>query len=353
MAVSSAQIIADMSELPDFVDAPVISMSYIEHLLDVLQARGCSRQALITVLGKDPAELAGSNMRASARDFAVLLKYAQQQGKSAGIGYALGMEIKPTSHGFLGMAVMSSQTSKQAVRLAERFAVLITGHLGVRLVEEEDTAIICIEYSSDFPMLRQFVLEAVSCVIIRTSAFLLGKNSTETEIWMDYPEPDYFPAWREQLPPVRFSMPANQIRFPVNHLEAPLVLASPASVRAAVEQLEKELALTEPAGDMKGRIRAALELSQHDFPSLNEVAEQLHISASTLKRRLHKEGSAFQALLDEVRRKRAIRYLGSTGMSVEGVAHALGYADPANFSRAFRKWTGYSPAAWRQQRESD
>ena len=76
-------------------------------------------------------------------------------------------------------------------------------------------------------------------------------------------------------------------------------------------------------------------------------ASTLFVSERTLKRRLQEEDASFQSLVDQVRLDRARDLLGSTGMNLSQIADALGYADAANFTRAFKRWTGLSPSHYR------
>lgn len=77
------------------------------------------------------------------------------------------------------------------------------------------------------------------------------------------------------------------------------------------------------------------------------LARQLGMSERTLKRRLAEQNTSYTELLDAARRKRSLELLGSNA-SVEEVSTRLGYSDAANFTRAFRRWTGQSPRALRQ-----
>jgi AraC-like DNA-binding protein len=83
--------------------------------------------------------------------------------------------------------------------------------------------------------------------------------------------------------------------------------------------------------------------------SLEGVADTLHLSSRTLKRHLASEGTTFKQLLDEARKDVALRLIGSD-MSLDVVAERLGYSDLANFTRAFRRWTGKTPGAVRRER---
>jgi AraC-like DNA-binding protein len=71
------------------------------------------------------------------------------------------------------------------------------------------------------------------------------------------------------------------------------------------------------------------------------------MSERTLKRRLAEQNTSYTELLDAARRTRALELLGSS-VSIEEVSARLGYSDAANFTRAFRRWTGQSPRALRQ-----
>jgi AraC-like DNA-binding protein len=79
---------------------------------------------------------------------------------------------------------------------------------------------------------------------------------------------------------------------------------------------------------------------------IDEVARDLGFSRQTLYRRLKAEGITFEQILDELRRGLALRLIRDEGLTVKDAAYRLGFSDPAAFSRAFKRWTGSSPAAF-------
>lgn len=97
------------------------------------------------------------------------------------------------------------------------------------------------------------------------------------------------------------------------------------------------------------QVRAALE-KQLFSPSIEAVAAILHTSVRSLSRHLHDEGTSFQAIKDELRRDVAIARLTKTGMPIALIGAELGFDDPTTFHRAFRKWTGSTPRAYRLRR---
>jgi AraC-like DNA-binding protein len=79
-----------------------------------------------------------------------------------------------------------------------------------------------------------------------------------------------------------------------------------------------------------------------------QVAEALHVSVRSLQRKLADKGTSFAQLLEDTRRELARQYVSNSRLSVGEITYLLGFSDPANFTRAFRRWTGQSPSAFRQ-----
>ena len=79
------------------------------------------------------------------------------------------------------------------------------------------------------------------------------------------------------------------------------------------------------------------------------LAARLHVSTRTLHRQLQEEGSSLQALKDAVRQRRATELLLRSPQAIKQVAQAVGFASEKSFMRAFRGWTGQSPADFRRQ----
>ena len=98
------------------------------------------------------------------------------------------------------------------------------------------------------------------------------------------------------------------------------------------------------------RVRAMIG---HDFsqgsPNFERITQSLNMSAPTLRRRLKKEGTSFQALKDECRRDGAIIYLSNSELSINAIAALMGFTDPSAFHRCFIKWTGMTPGEYRQR----
>jgi AraC-like DNA-binding protein len=102
---------------------------------------------------------------------------------------------------------------------------------------------------------------------------------------------------------------------------------------------------------LAARIRRKLRQSPPvDWPDSEDIAAALNMAEATLRRRLKQEGATYQSIRDALRRDLAIARLADTTQTIAEIAHALGFAEPSAFHRAFRKWTGVRPAAYRGMR---
>ncbi len=81
----------------------------------------------------------------------------------------------------------------------------------------------------------------------------------------------------------------------------------------------------------------------NSWPTLNEVANTIGVSPSSLKRKLKQEQNSYKAICDKLRYRKAKHILTVLGRTVSETAHQLGFSSPASFSRTFKRWSGRSP----------
>jgi AraC-like DNA-binding protein len=112
-------------------------------------------------------------------------------------------------------------------------------------------------------------------------------------------------------------------------------------LRARADALLENL---ESSKTNRGRVESLLLTVLHTGEaSMDMIAGKLALSRQTLFRKLKAEGVTFEKVLDELRHKLALHYLSGKKVSVNETAYLVGFSDPASFSRAFKRWTGYSP----------
>lgn len=145
-----------------------------------------------------------------------------------------------------------------------------------------------------------------------------------------------------------FNQSCNALVFATKDLERSIINYNRALNAVFLGMLQQKLGAA--GQSMLSRTRTLiLELSRLSFPSLEEVAAQLHLTPRTLQRKLQEEQTSFRVVSDAIKEELARQLLSSKSLSVAEVADRLGYADPAAFQRAFRQWTGTTPKAYQTQ----
>jgi len=122
----------------------------------------------------------------------------------------------------------------------------------------------------------------------------------------------------------------------------------PADSAPRLRALSRELRRPRGSGALIECLREWLAEQAPLYPGLDRLAAQCCIAPRTLKRRLSSRGLGYQDLLDQLRATHAMRLLAQPELSVEQIAEQVGYSSAANFYRAFRRWTGRSPGAFRE-----
>ena len=152
----------------------------------------------------------------------------------------------------------------------------------------------------------------------------------------------------EALSEANMIRPVNHVSFeiPLHLLEQPLKHHRPPANPNPVS--ENELTTTGPAFDLKGAIHQAIQSGLGTrLPTIEDAASMASMSVSSLQRRLRREGLTYRELVEKMRFQNALDLLEDTTLSIAAISRHLGYSEAANFTHAFRRWTGVSPSQFR------
>lgn len=329
-----------------------VPLSYLQLLLEIAAERGLSQAQVLAGVPFDPARLSEPEGRMSPMQWTLMLSNALQLTRDPALGYEYGLRMRPSSHGFLGYATLSCGSMREALEITLRYFEARQRNFTMRMETRGDEVFIEVREKQPIPVLRSHFYEHILIGLARGVAACLGMEMTqlpEGEIWFDWPQPDYHAAFRTRLPAVRFSQHANLLRLPARLLDLRPVLADPHASKQAIALCERELAQAGGSQEDIG-LRVCAELvtsAEGGYPDQATVARRMNMSSRSLARKLQAGGSSYQALLDEARRRDAQALIEQNTLAIQAIATRLGYTNPANFTRAFGRWTGESPSEYR------
>ncbi|MDP2227008.1 MAG: AraC family transcriptional regulator ligand-binding domain-containing protein [Moraxellaceae bacterium] len=330
---------------------PGIPGIYVLLFCDLLRELGYDESRLLDGMPFDRARLLQPDCRVQIEHGARVVQRGLLVAGHEGLGFRYASALKVTLHGSLGLLALSSLTLRDALEAGTRYLSLRAPFLEFLWSEEND--VVMLELRTLMPLGRHtdFIMEAMLMGLVYMLQQLNDEAVDGVEVWMTGHEPPHYAGMAERLPvPVHFGKPACMVRGSVRQLERRPRLADPAVAALAREQCEAEFhqlfAVTETLGD---EVRRRLLDQEEGAPSLEQMAEGLHVSSRTLKRRLQEEGQNYRDIVDEVLRERATRLLVETDLPVSEIAFRVGYNDVSNFARAFKRWTGQTPRDYRRE----
>lgn len=321
-------------------------VNYVRNFVELMANSGLDKTRLLATAGLTEEQVFGSDDRLRFSQFRAVMLAGHKLSGDAALGLHLGKRLTPTAHGFLGYAVISSANLADIMRLVQRYFCTRTRLLASSFQEDDKGGVLQFHEMMDLGDIRRTYLEVTVGAVVNAMRFIVGDATGHCRIEMPYVAPTYADSYADLLGmPVQFGGLTLTLHLPSRVLNKPLPMADAASRKMAADKCEEELQRLESDQDMEARVRQQLMQADVDLPSVETLASRFHMTSRTLRRRLEVSDTTYQAILDDVRRLRAQRYL-ANHKPVQEVAWLLGYADPANFSRAFRKWTGETPTVF-------
>jgi len=265
------------------------------------------------------------------------------------LGLKAAREIAQGDYGVIEFMVNSATSMRAAVELLGRYLPLVNDALRFSLDVEGERASIRLESSIALPRAAaDFQSAAFYVATLQRSKHIIDPDY---EAWFKHPEPENLEEYQRTFAPgrLRFSAPFDGFVFSAKMLDLPLTAADPdlhAVLRKYADVLLAELPKTESLTD---RVREFLiQQLQNGEPNVARAARALHMSRRTLARRLEREGTSFKLLLDDTRRRLALRYVVEREIGITEIAFLLGFSHTGAFFRAFKRWTGSSPGEYRR-----
>ncbi|SDH91251.1 AraC-type DNA-binding protein [Pseudomonas benzenivorans] len=326
----------------------LVPVAYVSALLDLVEEFDVPRGLLFAEARVRPEVLDNPQGRLSFLDFHQLAGCALQRCAEPALGLLLGQRLNVSTHGILGYAVLSSANLGKAIQFALKYYRVLGLTYELELVELDDRVELRARESMPLGALSRFAAEGLLSSLYGIARFLVGERLQAVAVGFAHAAPNYAERYTEVFGvPAAFDQPYHRLSMPRSYLARPMALANPATVQMCEQQCEALLASLDVQDGLLTRVRRLLLARPGDFPDLESAARALHTSGRSLRRHLSSMGTGYQQVLDEVRKSLALQYLTTTHLPLYEIAYLLGFNDPSNFRRAFKKWTGKLPSDYR------
>lgn len=282
-----------------------------------------------------------------------LWRAAEQCTHDPAFGLKVGASVGPASVGQVVFALQTAPTFREALLLLQKYQRLISDGGRFQLLPGEQAAWIVYHPCQGQLAFSPYQVEAVLAAVVSLSRWIAGVPLVARQVQFSQARlarpADYARAFGC---PVAFECAFSGLLVDNDLLDLPLPQAD-AALAALHERISRErlAVLAADAGLVPSLRRWLADHIGPRVPRRQQAALALGLGERTLARRLLTEGTTFEALLDEVRAEQAQAALANDGRTPADVAQSLGFAEVSTFYRAFRRWTGTTPARWRRDRK--
>ncbi|RBJ78997.1 AraC family transcriptional regulator [Pseudomonas sp. MWU12-2534b] len=325
-----------------------IASHFARAALGGARRRGHDCEPLLQRLGISPELLNQPKARIAPEQFTSLLQHLWLELDDEYLGFAHG----PSKRGTFAMmchALIHCRTLEKALQRGLLFYSLFPEAPRLSLTREGEMARLSLDDSELWDP-EHFLSESLLVIWHRLGSWLIGQRIRLEQAGFSYPKPEHAAEYDLLFPcPLVFAQQRSSLLFHSRYLGMPL-LQDERTLKHFLARSPADLLSRPDEGDsLSSQLRRLLSHDRERWPDLESVAQHLHVSPQTLRRHLREEGSSFQGLKDELRRDIAIFHLGRADLSLQQIAEHLGFSEPSAFHRAFKKWTGLTPGAYRAQ----
>jgi AraC-like DNA-binding protein len=265
------------------------------------------------------------------------------------IGLLLGTETKTERFHPIGVAALSSENFGAAINQMARYKQLTCPE---EILQEVNGG----EWSIQFRWLLAHKVEPtvlIECCfawVLSTGRVGTGTRISPLRVEFVQPRAHVKTIERHFGCTVVCGAPRNAIIFRATDANRPFVTRNAELLGILAPQFDEEMKQENGDENFVERVRIAIQQKLTGRrPTIDDIADALHISSRTLQRRLQEEGFSFQCVLEEARHQLARHYLNNSVLELNEAAYLLGYEDGNSFVRAFRTWEGVPPARWREK----
>jgi AraC-like DNA-binding protein len=330
-----------------------VSIVLVRVLADAVEAAGVDRERWFAAARFDARRLEDTNGRVEHEEYGRLQAVALELSGDPALGLRLGEASNVAAFDVIGHLAAHASTLRHGFDTVMRFgAILDDGGARWALEENGDSALLRCSFPATSAIGARMYAEFALSGLMRMIRQFAGPKARARHAYFQHPAPGYRSEYTRLFGGAEtFEHAFTGIEFERRLLDLPQPHVHPELYAALEVEAARRLArLTAPAGYAERTREYLVARMLEAQPDMAAVARHFRISVRTLRRRLQEEGVSYAELIEQAQAVIAKRMLGDTRRSIHETAYAMGFADPSGFHRAFKRWTGQTPNAFRSLR---
>lgn len=343
--------------LPDIM--PIIykiPVSAVGKIINAAEAAGVLPEELCRSVKLDLSALEDADNQILFGQLVALNENAARLTGDEDFGLHVGEKTDVKMYGVLGYVTLNSQTFGEALNRLIRYQQIRTNAVKFSLETiGADAHLAYVYQTTDItPQNRRQESEEMMSTIMKVGRDLTGVDWKPREVHFEHAPPENV-SEHERIfrAPVGFNKPLTKLIFDSSVLSLPIAEAD-LTLGSLLERQAMDLLAKSPRheGAFAGQIQQLIKENLRGGElRMEAVCRKSGTSSRTLQRKLKEEGTSYQKLLEETQREMSEVYLEKPEIAICEIAYLLGFSQPSAFHRAFRRWTGLTPKAFRQNQE--
>ncbi|BBB30782.1 AraC family transcriptional regulator [Neptunomonas japonica] len=325
--------------------------SIVLMIKQAIESHGCDSQPIFKAAGIDVTQARNPEARFPAIAMQNVWNLAIEETGNEGLGLTVARQLSPIAFNGLGFSWLASDTLFDALQRLSRYFKIINNGTTLELNRYENESCLWLIIPAEAVHVINASIDSALALFIQVCRMTADQEITPLRVEMRRAKPlDITPFDAFFKCPIEYSSKENRIYFDNDTLDQALPTAN--TVLARVNDLvvidylarfDKDNTIAQVRAIIIGSLPSGRVTQQ-------VVAKELNCSLRNLQRKLQHEGCSFKALLEDTRKDLAEQYLKGAPKSHAEITYLLGFSEPSNFTRAFKRWFQCNPQEYRQQR---